>query len=73
MKESNSELTFFRSYEQRMVVVSGNTGSAPLIGSKVVRDRVPNRSVWSEKGPRIRPTPEPDLRPVRGGPDARME
>ena len=33
-----------------MVAVSGNTGSAPLIGSKVIRDRVSNESVWSEKG-----------------------
>jgi len=43
-----------------MVVNSGNPGSAPLIGSKVIRDRASNGSVWSEKGPRIRPTPEPD-------------
>ena len=43
-----------------MVVVSGNTGSAPLIGSTVIRDRACDGSVWSEKGPRIHPTPEPD-------------
>jgi len=36
-----------------MVVVSGNTGSAPLIGSKVIQDRVYDGFVWSEKGPRI--------------------
>jgi len=28
-----------------MVVVSGNTGSAPLIGSEVIRDRASDRSV----------------------------
>jgi len=53
VKELNSKLTFFWSYEQRMVVVSRNTGSAPLIGSKVIRDRASDGSVWSEKGPRI--------------------
>jgi len=36
-----------------MFVVSGNRGSAPLIGSKVIRDRAADGSVWSEKGPRI--------------------
>jgi len=37
-----------------MVAVSGNTGSAPLIGPrKVIRDRASNGSVWSEKGPPI--------------------
>ena len=60
VKELNSELNFFWSYEQRMVVVSGNTGSAPLVGSKIIRDRASDVSVWSENGPRIRPTPEPD-------------
>jgi len=41
-----------------MVVVSGNTGSAPLIGSKVIRDRASDGSVWNEKGSRIQgPTP----------------
>jgi len=34
-----------------MVVVSGNTGSAPLIDSKVIRDRASDGSVWSEEGP----------------------
>jgi len=33
-----------------VVVISGNTGSAPLIGSQVIGDRAANRSVWSEKG-----------------------
>jgi len=47
--------------------------SAPLIGSKVIRDRASDGFVWSEKGPRISPTPEPDQCPVRGEPDARME
>jgi len=36
-----------------MGVVSGNTGSVPLIGSEVIRDRASNGSVWSEKGPQI--------------------
>jgi len=36
-----------------MVVVTGNKGSAPLIGSEVIRDRASDGSVWSEKGPRI--------------------
>ena len=53
MKEFNSELTFFRSYEQSMIAVSRNMGSAPLIGSKVIRARASGGSVWSEKGPRI--------------------
>ena len=56
-----------------MVVVSGKAGSALLIGSKVIRDRASDGTVWSEKGPRIRPTPEPYQSCVRGGPDARME
>jgi len=33
-----------------MVGVFGNTGSALLIGSKVIRDRASVRSIWSEKG-----------------------
>jgi len=33
-----------------MVVVSGNTGLAQLIGSKIIRDRVSVGSIWSEKG-----------------------
>jgi len=32
-----------------MVAVSANTGSEPLIGSKVNRDRASYRYVWSEK------------------------
>ena len=73
MKELNSELTFLCSYEQRMVVVSGNTGSAPKIGSKVIRDRASNRSVWSERGvgSKVRCQIRRKLRPVRGGPDSR--
>jgi len=45
-----------------MVVVSGNTGSAPLIGSKIIRDRGSGGSVWRgpAKGPQIRPKSEPD-------------
>jgi len=37
-----------------MVAVSGNTGSAPLIGSKVIWDRLSNGSVRSEKGSKAR-------------------
>jgi len=43
-----------------MVVVSGNISAAPLIGSKVIRDRASDGSVWSEKGPRVSLTPELD-------------
>ena len=58
MKELNSELTFVGSYEQRKVAISGNKGSAPLIGSKVIPDRASDGSVWSEKRPWIQgPTP----------------
>ena len=32
-----------------MVAVSGNAGSTPLIGSKVIRDHASNGSVWSGK------------------------
>jgi len=32
-----------------MVAVSVNTGSAPLIGSQVIRDHASNGSVWSDK------------------------
>ena len=53
VKELNSELTLFWGNEQRMVVLFGNTGSVPLIGSKVIQDRTSHGSVWSEKGPRI--------------------
>jgi len=68
VKELNSELTFFWSYGQRMVVVSGNTGSAPLLGSKAIRDRASSvkRTLAYV---RVRPV----LRLVRGGPDARWE
>jgi len=36
-----------------MVVVSGSTGSAPLLGFKGIRDRASDGSVWSDKGPWI--------------------
>jgi len=36
-----------------MVVISGNTGAAPLIASEVILDRASDVSVGSEKGPRI--------------------
>jgi len=70
MKELNSELTFFSSYEQRMVVVSRNTGSAPLIGSKAIQDRASDGSVWSEKGPRnLRSDAKSDAKCVRSETD----
>ena len=47
-----------------MVAVSENTGSAPLIGSEVIRDRASDES---EVQCQIRRK----LRPVRGEPDAR--
>jgi len=56
-----------------MVVVSGNTGSAPLIGSKVIWDRSSDGSVWREKGPQIRPTPEPDQSCVQSEADKTLE
>jgi len=56
-----------------MVVVAGNTGSAPLIGSKVIRDRASDGSVWSEKGPRIPSTPQPDQSCVRSEVDQMPE
>jgi len=36
-----------------MIVVSGNTRSAPLVDFKIIRDGETDESVWSEKGPRI--------------------
>ena len=36
-----------------MVAVSGHTGSAPIIGSKLIRGRGSDGSVWSERGLRI--------------------
>jgi len=45
VQELKSELAFFKSYEQRMVVLSGNTGPAPLIGSKVILDRASDGTV----------------------------
>ena len=56
-----------------MVVISGNTGSAPLIGSKVIQDRVSDESVWIKEGPRIRPTPEPNQSCVRSEADQTLE
>jgi len=52
-----------------MVAVSGNTGSAPLFGSKPIWDSATDESVWSEKGPRP-PTPnqtQPASGPWRTG------
>ena len=56
-----------------MVVVSGNTGSAPLIGSKAIRGCASDGSVWSEKGPRICPTAEPDQSYIRSEADRTSE
>lgn len=50
MKELNSGLTFFESYEQKMVADSGNTGSVSLIGPNVIWDRALGRSFRSKKG-----------------------
>jgi len=50
VKELNSEVAFFWSYEPKKVAVSGNTGSAPLIDSRVIRDYTSDGSVWSETG-----------------------
>ena len=47
VKELNTGLTFFRDYEQEMVAISGNTGSAPVIGSS---GWASDRSICSEKG-----------------------
>jgi len=66
MKKLDSELNFFWGYEQKMVPVSGNTGTAPLIGSKVIWDRASDRSVWS---PWIQGSTQ--TASVRGGLDAR--
>jgi len=49
-----------------MVVVSGNTGSAPLIGYKVIRYRASDGSVWSEKGPRIQGPMPNQTQPASG-------
>jgi len=35
---------------EKTIAVSGNTGLAPLIGSKLVSDRALDGSVWREKG-----------------------
>ena len=53
-----------------MVVVSRNTGSAPLIGSTVIRDRVSDRSIWGEKESSD-PRSDAKLRPAWGRLDAR--
>jgi len=55
------------------IAISGNTSSAPLIGSTVIRDRASDGSVWSEKGPRIHPMPEPDQSCVRSEVDQTPE
>jgi len=56
-----------------MIAVSENTGSAPLIDSSVIRDRVSDGSIWREKGsldPRF-DTKLRKPRPDRGGSDTR--
>jgi len=56
-----------------MAVFSRNTGSAALIGSKVIRDRASDGSVWSEMGlgSKVRCQIRRKLRLVRGGLDVR--
>jgi len=59
-----------------MVAVSGNTSSAPLIGSKLVQDGAFDRSVWNENRSEFRRQIKRKLCPVRlgldaGGPDSR--
>ena len=66
MKELNSELTCFWSHEQEVVAVSGYTGSRPLIGSKVIRDR--DGFIWSEKGSKVQIQIRRKPSPVRGRP-----
>ena len=68
MKDLNSELTFFLIHGQK-IAVSGNTGSAPLISSKVICDRASDGSVWSEKGPRIQGS-KPNQTQTASGPTA---
>jgi len=34
----------------KMVTISGDTGSAPLFRSKLIRDCTHNGSIWSQKG-----------------------
>jgi len=58
VKELSSGLLFLWEYEQWWFFVSGNTGLAPLIGSKVIRAQMVDGSIWSARGPRIQcPTP----------------
>jgi len=64
-------LPFFRNYDQKMATVSGNTVSAPLIASNVIRDHTSDRSIWSEKG-FSDPTPnQTQTASGRGRPDVR--
>jgi len=52
-----------------MVVVSENTGSAPLIGSKVIRNQV-SGGVKRGLGSKVRGQIRRKLHPARGGSDA---
>jgi len=54
-------------------VVSRNTGSVPLIGSEVIRERASGKSVWSKKGSRICPTLEPEQSCIRSEADQTPE
>jgi len=54
-----------------MIVISGNTGSAPLIGSMVNWDRASIESVRSEKESKVHFQIRRLLRPVQGRPDSR--
>jgi len=69
VNELNSESTFFQNYEQKMVAVSGNTGSAPLIGSKVIRDHASTDLFRVKRGlgPKVRRQFRRKVRPVQNG------
>ena len=62
VEELNRKVTFLWSYGQTTVVISGNNGSAPLIGSEDNQDRASDGSVWSEKEPRIHGPMRPNAR-----------
>ena len=62
VEELNRKVTFLWSYGQTTVVISGNNGSAPLIGSEDNQDRASDGSVSSEKEPRIHGPMRPNAR-----------
>ena len=72
-KELNCELTFFLNYEQKMVAVSRNTGSAPLTGSRIIWDHALDGSVWSKKdSPHSRSGAKSDTNCVRSESDLNL-